>query len=208
MLIEQLPDTIRVLSDAHKKTPVEPRLEQLQKIREITYDQLRVIEPHFVKSILPVVLNRLDDKPNVYQAALELGKHLVSLFSVQAFPFIAEYLFAGLQQESKWRSKLGSLEILRDYIVRVDNLDRDLLSASLPQLVSVLSNLVHDTKQEVSETAIDTLKKAMRGITNRDLEPFVDSLVNAIINRNETEETIQKLAGIVFANKKVVLFLF
>ena len=38
----------------------------------------------------------------------------------------------------------------------------------------------------------------MRGITNRDLEPFVDNLVNAIINRNETEETIQKLAGIVF----------
>ncbi len=65
-------------------------------------------------------------------------------------------------------------------------------------MVNVLSNLVHDTRQEVADTAIDTLKKAMRGITNRDLEPFVDNLVNAIINRNETEETIQKLAGIVF----------
>ena len=65
-------------------------------------------------------------------------------------------------------------------------------------MVNVLSYLVHDTRQEVADTAIDTLKKAMRGITNRDLEPFVDNLVNAIINRNETEETIQKLAGIVF----------
>ena len=198
MLLENFPDTIRVLSDAHKKTPVEPRLEQLKKMKEITYEQLRLIEPKFVKDVLPVILARLDDKPNVYEAAVELGKHLVSIMSVQAFPYIAEFLFAGLQEHSKWRSKLGSLEILRDYIVRVDNLDRDLLSASLPQLVGVLSQLVHDTKPEVAETAIDTLKKAMRGITNRDLEPFVDSLVNAIINRDETTETIQKLAGIVF----------
>ena len=198
MLLENFPDTIRVLSDVCKKTPVEPRLEQLKKMKEITYEQLRLIEPQFVKDILPLILSRLDDKPNVYQEAVELGKHLVSILSVQAFPYTTEFLFTGLQEHSKWRSKLGSLEILRDYIVRVDNLDRDLLSASLPQLVKTLSQLVHDTKPEVAETAIDTLKKSMRGITNRDLEPFVDSLVNAIINRDETVETIQKLAGIVF----------
>ena len=198
MLIEDFPDTIRVLSDAHKKTPVGPRLDLLKQMKNITYDELRCIEPLYVSKLLPVVLDRLDDKPDVFQAALDLGNHLVSLLSVQAFPYIAEYLFAGLQENSKWRRKLGSLEILRNYIVRVDNLDRDLLSASLPELVKTLSNLVHDTKTEVAEMAIDTLKKAMRGITNRDLEPFVENLVNAIINRSETEETIQRLAGVVF----------
>ena len=98
----------------------------------------------------------------------------------------------------KWRSKLGSLEMLIDYINRVENLDRDLLSASLPELVNVLSQLLHDTKAEVADTATTALKLAMKGITNRDLEPFVDNLVLAILDRNETEETIQKLAGIVF----------
>ena len=98
---------------------------------------------------------------------------------------------------SKWRSKLGSLEMLIDYINRVENLDRDLLSASLPELVNVLSQLLHDTKAEVADTATTALKLAMKGITNRDLEPFVDNLL-AILDRNETEETIQKLAGIVF----------
>lgn len=38
----------------------------------------------------------------------------------------------------------------------------------------------------------------MKGITNRDLEPFVDSLIHAIKEREETNETIQKLGGVVF----------
>lgn len=55
MLLENFPDTIRVLSDVCKKTPVEPRLEQLKKMKEITYEQLRLIEPQFVKDILPLI---------------------------------------------------------------------------------------------------------------------------------------------------------
>ncbi len=100
-------------------------------MKNIKYDELRCIEPLYVSKILPIVLDRLDDKPDVFQAALELSEHILFSFSVQAFPYIAEALISGLTPES-WRKKLGCLEILRSYIVRVDNLDRDLLSASLP----------------------------------------------------------------------------
>ncbi len=48
-----------------------------------------------------LVLDRLDDKPDVFLVlALDLGNHLVSLLSVQTFPYIAEFLFAGLTPES------------------------------------------------------------------------------------------------------------
>jgi elongation factor 3 len=38
----------------------------------------------------------------------------------------------------------------------------------------------------------------MKGITNRDLEPFTNDLLKAMEVREETEETIQKLGGVVF----------
>ena len=38
----------------------------------------------------------------------------------------------------------------------------------------------------------------MNGITNRDLEPFIEDLIKAMKDRNETDEIIQKLGGIVF----------
>ena len=42
--------------------------------------------------------------------------------------------------------------------------DRDLLSASLPELVEAISSLLYDTKPEVAELAELVLRKAMKGI--------------------------------------------
>ena len=97
---------------------------------------------------------------------------------------------------SAGKSNLGPL-LLGDYIDRVEKYDRDLLSSCLPELIKSLTDVIYDTKPEVAELAEEVLRKAMRGIT-RDLEPFIGDLINAMKDRDETEETIQKLGGIVF----------
>ena len=58
-----------------------------------------------------------------------------------------------------------------------------------------LSDILYDTKVEVSDLAEVVLRKAMRGNI---LEPFVEDLIKAMKNRDETEETIQEVRGIVF----------
>ena len=58
--------------------------------------------------------------------------------------------------------------------------------------------MLHDTKPEVQEQATITCLDAFKGITNRDLEPFIEDLIKALKQREETEETIQKLGGVVF----------
>lgn len=156
------------------------------------------MEPFLVEKILPIVLNRLDDKPQVVESALEVGLNFVSRFSIQAFPRVIEILFRGMTTESKWKAKLGSLKLLGSYVDRIENMDRDLLSACLPELVSNVSGILYDTKPEVAELAEEVLRKVMKGITNRDLEPFVEDLIKAMKDRDETEETIQKLGGVVF----------
>jgi elongation factor 3 len=187
---------IPVLTDAHKKTPIEPRIETMNSL--LNLKNFHSVEPKIIDSILPIILKRLDDKPKVTEKATELGLYIIDHVSIQTFPLIIECLFTELQPDSKWKCKFGSLKLLSQYIDRVEKYDRDLLSACLPELVKHISGVLYDTKSEVAELAEEVLRKAMKGITNRDLEPFVEDLIMTMKNRDETEETIQKLGGIVF----------
>ena len=154
-----------------------------------------------VENILPIVLKRIDDKPNVAEAALKVGQDFVSKLSIQSFPNIIEVLFQEMREESKWKAKVGSLTLLGEFITRLDMYDRDLLSASLPELVDAITKILYDTKPEVAELAESVLRKAMKGITNRDLEPFVEDLIKAAYNnaksslKSKTTEEISKNAG-------------
>jgi elongation factor 3 len=187
------------MEDAHKKTPVGPRIEALEKLCVMAKaGTFKEIEAVVVSELLPVVLARLDDKPKVKAAALAAATAIVDNLAVQGFLFALPTFFGQLTAHSKWNSKVGTMELLQSYILRVFKADRDLLSACLPELVPVLGALLHDTMAEVTECAEKTLKAAMDGTTNRDLEPFVDDLIAAIKDRDETEETIQKLGGVVF----------
>ena len=138
------------------------------------------------------MIQRLDDKPKVTELATETCLNLINKLSIQAFPYVCEFIFKGLQIETKWKMKYGCLKLLDTYIKRVDDLDKDLLSVSLPSIIPVLRNIVHDTKPEVSELCEQVLTRTMRGVTNNDLEPFVEDLIKTIMNPEETHETIQK----------------
>lgn len=194
--LNELEELLPILKDAHKKTPLQPRVDALSSL--IGLENLRSVEPYIVDTMLDVIINRTDDKPLVTEKALELGKELISKFSIQAFPRVIEIIFRGMTVESKWKSKVGSLTFLGEYIDRVEKYDRDLLSSCLPELIKALSDILYDTKPEVADLAEEVLRKAMKGITNRDLEPFIEDLIKAMKDRDETEETIQKLGGIVF----------
>ena len=190
---------IPILNDAHKKTPIEPRIEALGQLQIIiNSNNFRTQEPFIIKTILPILLTRMDDKPDVITVATNVGLELINRVSIQAFSFVLPILFTAMKTESKWRAKMGALMLLNKYILNVDIKDRDLLSVTLPLLIPQLTNLLHDTKPEVANLSKETLMIAMRGVTNRDLEPFIESLVGAMCNRETTDETIQKLAGVVF----------
>ena len=187
-----------IMNDAHKKTPIQGRLECLGKLLNIKKDEFILVEPYINRNILPIILDRLNDKPEVSAESLKVGLYFISNFSIQSFPLVIQGLFSGIREESKWKQKVGTLELLTEYIKRLDCYDKDLLSSCLPELVKHISPLLYDTKLEVSKECEKCLSMAMKGITNRDLEPFVEDLILAMKDRSQTEETIQKLAGIVF----------
>jgi elongation factor 3 len=184
------------IQDAHKKTPVVIRINALKELYTEFSNYNK--EAEYVYDVLPILLKRLDDKPEVIIEAEKVTQLLISKVSIQALPIMIKILANEMTIESKWRAKVGSLNVLSSYLSRVFTFDRDLLSACLPELVSVITPMLHDTKPEVAELSNKVLLQAMKGITNRDLEPFTDELLHAMIFREDTEETIQKLGGVVF----------
>jgi elongation factor 3 len=153
---------------------------------------------YIVSEMLPTIFARLDDKPAVIAAAEKVGQAIVAKLSIQAFSHTLPLFCDAMNTEAKWRTKIGALKLLGAYIIRVESMDRDLLSACLPELMPMLTPMLHDTKPEVESLAVATTLLAMKGITNRDIEPFTDALLRAMQVREETEETIQKLGGVVF----------
>lgn len=72
------------MSDAHKKTPPAARIEALTALGEIVdAPGFKEVEPIIVAELLPILLQRLDDKPAVRDLAAEVGKKIVAKVSVQ-----------------------------------------------------------------------------------------------------------------------------
>lgn len=191
-------DLIPILLDSHKKTPINLRIDALHSIGNLLHNDIKSIEPFLVKQILPIIIQRINDKAQVSEVALGIGLKIIDKMNIQVFRLLLENLTQHLQVESKWKEKEGALKLLQAYIKRVDNLDRDLLSVSLQHIIPVITPLLYDTRIEVSTLTYEVLLLAMRGITNRDIEPFVNDLVKTMTERDTTEKTIYKLAGIVF----------
>jgi elongation factor 3 len=194
-------DMIPVLTDAHKKTPIDPRLNALGKIRSMIINgtdvEFQRVESCLVQHILPIVLNRMSDKPPVVEAANQLGHAIIDNLSIQAFPHVTRIMMMNLEQ-CKGTTKIGALKLLGQYITRVNNLDQDLLSATLPELVPNISAHLHDAHGEVGTEAAVTITMAMKGVTNNDLSPLIEDLIGAMIDRDRTDEVIRKLSGVVF----------
>jgi len=196
---EELLAMLPVLKDAHKKTPPGPRTEALEAATNLleTAD-FKTYEPFFLKHVFPVVLERLDDKPKVKEAALKCGEAFVSRVAVQAFGAVIPYLTAQMDTAAKWQRKAGSLKLMTQLMARVESDDRDLLSGNLPAIIPPVAGLLYDTKSDVADAADVAINAAMKGITNRDLEPFIPNLIAAMKDRAATNETIQSLGGVVF----------
>ena len=195
---DEVTSMLPVLNDAHKKTPPGPRTEMLEKVGQLISSVSKLQEPYLVEYILPVILQRCNDKPVVAEVANTVGAQLIDILSVQAFPHVCEVLSREITVQAKWKSKLAAFTFLKNYIVQVEKYDRDLLSSSLPQLIPVISVGLHDTRGEIADAAFEALSLALSGLTNNDLLPIVSDLARCMKERELTEETIQKLAGVVF----------
>eukprot|EP00913_Durusdinium_trenchii_P024261 g22778.t1 len=61
-----------------------------------------------------------------------------------------------------------------------------------------IAEMLNDVKREVRETAADTAKALFECAQNKDLEPYLDSLIKAMMDQEVIPRVVNQLSEIVF----------
>ncbi|KAI3404325.2 GCN1 [Candida oxycetoniae] len=169
-------DVVRNLTDASddKKDPIKRQSVSLA-FEALSKSLGRYFEP-FVFEILPIILRCLGDVQNEVRiatddAAKEIMKNTTS-FGVKKLIPLAISNF----DETAWRSKKGSVELLG----AMAYLDPEQLSASLSIIIPEIVGVLNDTHKEVRKTAEQSLKRFGEVIRNPEIQQIVPYLINAI----------------------------
>lgn len=146
-------------------------------------------EPYVIE-VLPIILKFLGDpSPEVREAtdyaARQIMKNTTSFGVRKLIPLTVSNL-----DESAWRSKKGSVELLGSMAY----LDPTQLSASLSIIVPEIVGVLNDTHKEVRKAADQSLKRFGEVIRNPEIQNIVPSLLNAIGDPTKyTDEALDNL---------------
>ncbi|KAK9331968.1 armadillo-type protein [Lipomyces starkeyi] len=169
-------DIIRLLTialedkkDAKKRQGVQFAFETL------SMSLRRYFEPYVIE-ILPLLLSSLgDSSPEVREAtadaAKEIMKHTTSYGIKQLIPLTLESF-----NQTQWRSKKGSVELLGTMAY----LDPRQLSESLSSIIPEIVGALNDTHKEVRKAASLSLQRFGEVISNPEIQNLVPALLKAI----------------------------
>ena len=101
------------------------------------------------------------------------------------------------EYDGKWQSNLGRANLLSTIASRFPKqANRELVT-----IIPVLSGLMWDTKPQVKEAAAKAMDEVCATVTNKDIVASVPDLIGCILKPEQVNETVHKLAGIVFVSE-------
>jgi len=185
----------KVLADSGKKSGPK-RVAALEAIGKVIVIDGMI--PYSIYEMAPVILDACGDKVSSVVATanetLNIFKALVPKHAIKALvPILINQMNTG---ECKAGTVIRALELGRYFLTKYNQQ----LLGELPILMPVLVELCIDTNTDVENEAREFIKDIMSLIENGDVEPLLPSLIEAMVNPDETRETVHRLAGTTFAN--------
>jgi len=150
-------------------------------------------------SLLVTIMDLLSDKVKAVQVAADsvLNSFVKILSPLSVRTLIIPSLLESMGMKKAWQTKVAALNILSGIC---DNLPLEVAS-QLPSIVPVLSETVHDVKEQVKKAAYDTMIKACMCVGNRDIEPFVPAIVGCVARPEEVSECVHQLGSTTFVSQ-------
>ena len=166
----------------------------LEKLGEIAKEEGHKVAP-FMLEAFPKVLDATGDKSkNVRDAACDVAQAIALSLGPFAVEMLLPALIAGLGMKAKPPQKVVTLNVLAGLAVQSPGA----VGYVLASLVSPVAELTCDIKKEVKAAALDCMKAICDCTGNKDLEPFLPSVVEAAQSISCTHACVEKLAGCVF----------
>jgi elongation factor 3 len=166
----------------------------LAQLTEMVSTHGRIAEP-FVISAFPKINEAFGDKTKtVREAAVVLAEAIVDMMSPYALNLIMPTLLAGIGTKAKPPQKAGTLKL----ISRMAQKMPESVGCALVNLAMPVAELTCDIKKDVSEAAVECMSAVCNCTGNKDLQPFLPSVVTAAKSIMDTHACVKALAGCIF----------
>ena len=127
-------------------------------------------------------------------AAWRAMEALARTMSPHGLRAVLPALIDAMDPAQKWQTMVAALQFLAIFA----QCSPITTSEALNDVIPVVTQMVNDSKVEVSLAARECLTQICASIDNRDVEPFIPALVSATIDHEEVIECVQKLASTTF----------
>jgi elongation factor 3 len=149
----------------------------------------------FLASLFGSLLNLYGDKDTkVAEAAKTAGKQYVQLLGAHSVSSYVPILLENMDSSKRWQTVVGALSLLSD----LSDIAPVPVAHHLGSIVPVVTPAMNDVKDEVKKVATETLTGCCEAIDNKDIEPLIPAIIEAIRNIEEVPECVQKLASTTF----------
>lgn len=151
-------------------------------------------EPHLVPALGNILKACAHKDKAVQDAAGAAGAAIITILNKSAVRAVLPALFDAMEDKQKWQTKLGSLKLLN----HLAEASPDQVAWCLPEIVPPVTNCMVDLKNQVKEAATDALIKCCAAMGNKDVEPFIPTLVRCIAYPAEVPDCVHKLSATTF----------
>ena len=140
------------------------------------------------------MLFRSDKSKAVKDQALLTSKSILKSLSQFALEPLIPAILAGLSVKAKPPTKEATLQIIQ----QIAETNPKAIGFKLTTLVAPVAELTCDIKKEVKAAATSCMKAMCQCTGNKDLDPFLDAVVEAAQSLDKTHKCVERLAGCVF----------
>ena len=130
----------------------------------------------------------------VREAADVAGTAVMSNLNPAAIKVALPALLDVMKPQVKWQTKLGALKML----ATLADASQVEVSICLPEIVPAVTECMTDIKKELRDCATETLIKCCAAVGNRDIEPFIPSLIRSIAEPDQVQDCVHKLGATTF----------
>jgi hypothetical protein len=178
-----------------KSTPANAREGCLLFLRALCQIVGRPAEPYVVGAFFAAALDECASATGtVREAADDTSVAIIALANPWAYPSMLHPLLLQALKSTEWRIKASALERFEQCAGTAPAQVQKLI----PELIPSIAAQVWDTKAQVSKGARGALLAICNANNNRDIQPTIPAIVNAICKPAETSKAVGELMGTTF----------
>jgi len=141
-----------------------------------------------------VVTTLAADTPAIKVAAEAAANAIFATLDSNAVRYGSPFLFEAASMKNKWQSRVLALNLVSQFA----RVAPGQTTRAIPELIPALSAFMGDARAEVSKAAEDALLSSCNVVDNKDIEPFIPTLVSCIARPEEVSECVYKLSSTTF----------